>query len=367
MAWVYGTARFDPDEEYEEFQYRLLLWLMLSASVVTWVVILKSWDSPGYSRSLGPWVMGTFALLALLGWWGLRGRKQLFTPIAWVFMALVLVENLGMWFWVPGDELRALWLVVNVPAAYVVLGQRLGAVVTGLCIGLLALGHWLDAQAYSVSALVTFGLVLVYLAAFFHLYVDRSLSYYERMRASNQRLRELATHDHLTGVLNARAFAAQAERLMLMSARRSAPCAMLFADLDHFKRINDRHGHAAGDAVLHGVAQALVAQLRQSDVLGRVGGEEFAVFLPDTDLAGAARVAEGLRHRIEALALDVGGGKSLYVTASIGVASQHGDAQPLGVLQQHADEAMYQAKAQGRNRVAVYGAEAAKGVPTIGG
>lgn len=125
---------------------------------------------------------------------------------------------------------------------------------------------------------------------------------------------------------------------------------MLFVDLDHFKAINDTHGHAAGDEVLRTVAATLKSQLRRSDLLGRIGGEEFSVFLPDTDLDGARQVAENLRRAVQACQLEVDG-RQLSITASIGVAVRTSGTQTLQALQQQADEAMYEAKKAGRNRV----------------
>ncbi|GAB4087809.1 hypothetical protein GCM10028785_04780 [Hydrogenophaga soli] len=362
LGWVYGAPRFSADEEHAEFQYRLLIWLMLSGSVVTWLVLLGVVS--GFNLLQGPHIgfMTGFATVSLVLWGVLRGRKHLFMPVAWVYQACALAEYVAAWAWVPQDELRVLWFMVNVPGVYIVLGQRVGALATGVSVLLLWWGNPFNPRPYTGPAMVTLSLALLYLAVFFHLYVDRSLSYYQRMRESNQRLRDLASHDHLTGVFNARAFEVQAERLIRLAQRQGGDCAMLFVDLDHFKRINDQHGHAAGDVVLRTVAQAVAAQLRQTDVLGRVGGEEFAILLPDTDLAGAQQVAETLRLGVLGLQPDIGGGVRLPVTASIGVAALRGADANLPLLRQQADEAMYQAKAGGRNRVVVSGG----GLPTIG-
>lgn len=157
-------------------------------------------------------------------------------------------------------------------------------------------------------------------------------------------------HDALTGVFNARAYQAQSQALIQTGADAGRGYSVLFVDLDHFKRVNDQHGHAAGDKVLQVAARALQKGVRHNDVVGRIGGEEFGVLLPQTDLSQALRVAEHLRLSIEQLAIDVGG-HSLQITASIGVAHSPDGRLDLPSLQQRADSAMYQAKAAGRNRV----------------
>ena len=129
---------------------------------------------------------------------------------------------------------------------------------------------------------------------------------------------------------------------------------MLFIDIDHFKRINDTLGHAAGDDVLVRVAQAIASTLRGGDVVGRIGGEEFVVILPDADEKQAMMVAERIRHIISSLNIRLHG-QSVATTASIGTAEAKSDDKDIGETLMRADYAMYQAKQAGRNRVERYG------------
>jgi diguanylate cyclase (GGDEF)-like protein len=234
---------------------------------------------------------------------------------------------------------------------YLLLGQRVGALVTGLTVIGLALGNRHLQAPYSSNALATLLVGLVYLAVFFHSYVNQSLSYFRRMRALNSRLREAATQDPLTGLMNARAYHDGAQQALAQAQRAGQPSAVLFVDLDHFKAINDRHGHAAGDEVLRRVAAELRSRVRRSDWVGRIGGEEFSLFLPGAPLTEALRVAEQLRSGIEALSIDIDGGQTLAVTASIGVAPAERPGLSIAELLRQADAAMYLAKAAGRNRV----------------
>jgi diguanylate cyclase (GGDEF)-like protein len=135
------------------------------------------------------------------------------------------------------------------------------------------------------------------------------------------------------------------------SQRYSHSFGLLMIDLDHFKHINDQFGHPCGDMVLKEVASVLQAEVRSSDLVGRYGGEEISILLPETDILSARQVAEKLRRAIESHVFDYQG-TSVDVTASIGVsACQSGDGQSWQALLNQADEALYRAKESGRNRV----------------
>ena len=137
------------------------------------------------------------------------------------------------------------------------------------------------------------------------------------------------------------------------------PLALLLLDLDHFKQVNDQYGHAAGDQVLAGVGTALRSVLRARDFAGRNGGEEFAVLLPDTDIAAALEIAERVRAAIAEVTLP---GTGVPVTVSIGVAGFPGHASTLERLDRLADAALYVAKRQGRNRVELASVDAGQDV-----
>lgn len=176
------------------------------------------------------------------------------------------------------------------------------------------------------------------------------------------RLYRRANHDFLTGTLNRSALSQRAEELLEHRRRHSdePPVAVLLLDLDHFKLINDRHGHATGDRVLRSFARLLHEQLRQQDLLARLGGEEFAVVLPGIALDEARLIAERLRRRVEAMILATNDGESLHVTVSIGVSQlrPEDDDGSLDQVLERADEALYRAKANGRNRVELSADEA---------
>ena len=158
----------------------------------------------------------------------------------------------------------------------------------------------------------------------------------------------LASRDVLTGVYNRRSFDERLVEWFQAFRRNGRPYALLLIDIDHFKRINDTHGHPAGDAVLRQLAQLLSDQVRASDFVARYGGEEFVVLLPET---GTARAAETVAEKIRAAVADVAFPDAGQVTISVGLSvSEASDADASAVMRR-ADDALYQAKAAGRNRV----------------
>jgi len=161
-----------------------------------------------------------------------------------------------------------------------------------------------------------------------------------------------ASTDSLTEAMTRRAFKEEAEQMVGLALRHRHPLACIVLDIDHFKKINDGFGHAAGDAVLKAVAGACRQVLRAGDLFGRLGGEEFAIILPHADAQGAASAAEKLRAAIEARSVDGAPGVQgvLGVTASFGISALSIVAKDVETLLAHADAAMYQAKHDGRNR-----------------
>jgi diguanylate cyclase (GGDEF)-like protein len=170
-------------------------------------------------------------------------------------------------------------------------------------------------------------------------------THYEAQIELRAQLSSLADRDGLTGLLNHRAFHEHLASTLANVARQGLPAALLVIDLDHFKAINDEHGHLVGDAVLRAVAQTLVASGRAGDVVARIGGEEFAMLLPGAGPQDAGTVAERIRSAVEQIT------EPVPVTASIGVsAAPAGDVDGRDLLER-ADGALYAAKRQGRNQV----------------
>jgi diguanylate cyclase (GGDEF)-like protein len=179
----------------------------------------------------------------------------------------------------------------------------------------------------------------------------------------DQRIQALT--DPLTGALNRRAFILRSERLLQRHQYESAPLCLLFLDLDHFKSLNDAHGHSAGDSVLVHFVNVANGGIRPTDFVFRMGGEEFCCLLPYTNTEQAHRVAERIRHQFEMARTSTPGG-SIKATVSIGIASTEIFGYDIERLTWHADMAVYAAKRQGRNQVVVSTSEGANTSPRYG-
>lgn len=211
-------------------------------------------------------------------------------------------------------------------------------------------GDYVDLMQASLGQGLTFLLAFICLLGAGFGFV---LAVFERVA---QQMELMASHDGLTGCNNR----SSTDTLLaheLQRARRSAePVAFVLLDLDHFKQVNDQHGHVAGDAVLKSFASAVRGRLRASDVFGRTGGEEFGLVLPGTDATGARWLVEAIRLEVEAMVVPLPTGGTVKVTVSAGLALADAQSSLSGDrLYGQADQALYEAKRAGRNRVEVYG------------
>jgi diguanylate cyclase len=202
--------------------------------------------------------------------------------------------------------------------------------------------HALSAEALSwlrgFNIAVTFSL-LFYLSSLYLTLVNKA----------EKQLRILATTDPLTQLLNRRSFLELADYELTQRKRHLAPLAFVLADIDHFKSINDQHGHAVGDAVLKAVSQVLNQAVREQDSVARWGGEEFLILMPNATLEAASMVAERLREKVSAVEVNVGA-QSIKISMTFGVSS-HRLEEPVDGPVNRADSALYQGKARGRNQV----------------
>ena len=264
-----------------------------------------------------------------------------------VVVAGLLLSSMNLWLL---SCLITRWKTTGGRGAWLVVGA-LGfqTLVFALRIGLVGISSWVGAELMQSSAvqtltfMSTFAVVLVASMGFVFMARDRA----------DEDNRRLAAVDSLTGVANRRAVIAALDRDVARSIRTHEPMALMMVDIDHFKNVNDRYGHPVGDKVLCSVVEVLRERVRSQDLVGRYGGEEFMVLLPDTTAKGGYLLAQQLCEAVQALRLEHEG-QPIPVTVSIGVYG--GRLQPgdhWDMLISAADRALYEAKDRGRNRVEV--------------
>jgi diguanylate cyclase (GGDEF)-like protein len=286
------------------------------------------------------WLAGAFVLLALANIIKLIGFEDLINSIGNLLFVAAAVYTLAVAF--------IAWRRGNRSAGWFLLAWTLLEAFTIATAARLLL-H--SGRADDHDRIVYFGLPLSIVAAALLI----ALGIADRLRDQRRALSEAERHaqiDSLTGVLNRRSLIERLDAACLRARARGLPISLLFIDLDHFKEINDSFGHPAGDACLAAIIPPIQAELRQSDVIGRYGGEEFVVILSSADTAAAHPIAQRILERVAGVRVE-GFGKPIALTCSIGVATSD----MLGVWGEHliarADAAVYAAKRSGRNRVQI--------------
>lgn len=320
---------------YHPGQFAAALAAALSISFILEFAALRE-VVPRLARVLA-WMRWPYFAFAVAVWIPLlRPDTWLPNTVNLLLIVSTLTALLAGWrAWRRGSRQAGFFLIAWLPLLALTLVR-----VTQLIVGL-QLPEWLE---YGFPASMAYAAVVITVGL-----ADRTL----QVRHERDRAHRLAENDPLTGVLNRRAILDRLHEAWRNARDNGRSLAVLFLDLDHFKRINDTRGHAAGDACLRAVVGAIQEQLGGADHLGRYGGEEFLVVLRWVSARGAQQIAERICARAAALRVSVGG-EPISLTVSIGVAVMDADTPGAETLVECADTAQYRAKALGRNRVVVY-------------
>jgi diguanylate cyclase (GGDEF)-like protein len=327
----------------------ILIYAALHAGTPRWAVALWALLSEGLALAM---------FLAIRLGWSLRRpdpsltREQIVCalvagssayPLAGELRALVLpivlvILSFGMFQLKPGESTRLSWLALALLSTAMLFGML---VWPGSFAPWREFGHWLMA-AFTVPAVAV-------LAGRMSTIRHRLRQQREQLNAALARIEELATRDVLTGLHNRRHGEALLVQALQRQERSGQPFSLALIDLDHFKRINDRHGHAAGDAVLRAFAAAAQSVLRGTDQLARWGGEEFLLLLDATGEKAAGIALERMQHAVAQAAVEVEG-RALAFAFSAGLATRR-EGETAAMLLDRVDRALYRAKAAGRNQV----------------
>ena len=358
QRFFFGELVYTEHEGLQAFQHRFLISVSLSAVVFMLALIAIYWKTSRHADFFPfvamSWAVCALAYVGLWQWLRLHPRRLqlgslLTAGIYWVNLCIP-------GYMLPPDPLLPMWTTLLIVGVFMMAGRTWGWVATalGIASSYLLLSR-VDLTPFP-NAILTLWAASLGSAVLGHIYVARFNYFFSRMAYYNERLQWLSTRDSLTGTLNAAAFYDQCNAQLALCRRQGLPYAVLFVDLDHFKFVNDNYGHAAGDRVLKQVADIVQGCMRKSDLLGRVGGEEFSVFLTGTTLEESQLIAESIRTYIEGQQMTFNG-RAFQVTASIGLAwaSRSDPAlESIHDVQQLADKAMYEAKRSGRNQVALF-------------
>jgi diguanylate cyclase (GGDEF)-like protein len=341
---------------------------ILAAGVICWVL----WDH-GSQRSLLVW-WGVVAVLTLsrigLAWLFKRHEPAPERMLPWerAFVlslgASTLAWGLGGLLIMPPDaplhQALVYFFLMGVAAGAVAsYGAHAVAVTVAVCALMVPATVVFAFNGVLEIRILAAGGVLYMIAALrsthsFGFFLRRTFQLSYELRQAYARVSEQARTDELTNLANRRAFVELGTAALDQARRYGRPLALVMLDIDHFKKINDTYGHAAGDAALRATASVLRKAARASDTPGRLGGEEFAVLLPETNAAEALVVAERIREDVKALVV-ANEGATIRFTGSIGIAEQTGDTDTIDMLLHNADEALYEAKEGGRDRVVQFG------------
>lgn len=351
-----------------------VVWLLVFGYVL-WAGVVLLWPiGPETVRETHvaphlPWLLcllGLNTLLVAMAWGlGRLNRSSLwhehFAAQWYTLILLVTAHYIGIFSLATGVVLSGApvvgFMFLHRTAVF---GAMATAVITHLSLaagalaGLVPDGDMLGPVRNPDGSLSAFWVGSIYIFTVPQYVVLVALSYYilTRWRQREAEVRLLSMTDALTGVANRRAIMALLRRELEKSRDSGLPVSVVMADLDRFKQLNDSRGHPAGDAVIASAADVFRKALRQSDHVGRYGGEEFLIVLPGADTHGASLLAERCRAGLEAMTAKAPEGEPLRITASFGVCSNEGKPElEIDQLLGFADRALYCAKAQGRNRV----------------
>jgi len=340
---------FDKDESLLRFRFRILNSMMLVICLFSFLfALMNSLQINDIGTIHGTVDYLYSAVTVSLIFW-LRQSKEYYQTTALSVLLISLLTFTSALLFVPQDEFRIIWFYLLTFASYIIGGTRLGFIFLTLSIASITLCYSFFDLSLSDTAInsAIFGLIIG--ALFSHFYAQKINDYNNLLLNINKELEHHASKDFLTGLMNRRVFLEMGKKYFLTSMRHDSPLSFLMIDIDHFKLINDEYGHDMGDNVLRLVTSTMQNCLRENDLAGRLGGEEFGILLPETNLDQAMLVAEKIRSSVAAMECHIGN-KPFMITVSIGVADISPLDSSLEQVQKRADKALYCAKNEGRNQ-----------------
>ena len=347
--FLYSGFKFSSDEDLLKFKFKMLNSIFI---IVAFFSALFGLLSDLGINDLGPVhskvdYLYSFLTLGLIFY--LRRSKKNYIMAAYILLLISLLTFTSALIYVPHDEFRMIWFYLLIFAAYIINGTRLGLMSTIASISIiLTVNAFIDLNLSQTA--INSGILGLVIGSFFaYIYTNKITSYEASLKKQNSSLSLLASTDYLTGTMNKRMFNEISQHYFQTAQKNNLHLTLLLLDLDHFKKVNDTYGHQAGDLLLKRFAKTLQRILNKSDIFARIGGEEFAVLLSQTNSDEAYILAEKIRVEIEKDCIDYEG-QVICVTTSIGISENFENDTEFENIFSRADMALYKAKNEGRNR-----------------
>lgn len=346
FKYFFDGFLFESTAQVSEFRFRVFSTVLLVATIFAALHYLGQIDITDFHASINL----SYGIFSLLVWLGFRRRPENYFLYALLFAWFSLFVFVSAYVFAVHDEFRAIWFYILVTVSFVLLPRKWGDIFAILSIMALLLGYNLFETGISEDAIFSSVLGMLPFTLILRAYAKQSDKQVFELSETNHKLVELASKDELTNSYNRRSFYELGQQLFLIAKRQETPLSVMMLDLDNFKSVNDSYGHLVGDEVLRRFSQLCLNFQRESDVFARIGGEEFALILPNTDILGAIEIAERFVKVVDAMECSVAE-HDIDVTVSIGVAQVTESDVELENLRLRADMALYKAKDAGRNQV----------------
>lgn len=347
--FLYSGFKFSRDEDLLKFKFKMLNSMLI---IIAFFSLLFAIISDLGINDLGPIqtkVDYIYCALTLSLIFFLRASKSNYNLTAYAMLMVSLIAFTFALIFVPQDEFRIIWFYLLIFAAYIVNGKKFGLMFTAASIIIILVVHMFIELNLSQTAInsAILGLVIGSFLAYF--YTSKITSYEHSLKEQNSSLNLLASTDYLTGIMNKRMFNDISEHYFQTAQKDRLNLTLLLLDLDHFKKVNDTYGHQAGDILLKNFVKNTKGLLNKSDIFARIGGEEFAILLSQSDIDGAYMLAEKIRKETQNLFVKYEG-QDICVTTSIGISQNRKTDTAFENIFSRADTALYHAKSSGRNK-----------------
>lgn len=352
--FFYSNFEFEEDETLLKFKFKMINSVLLIVAFFSLLFGLMSDLGINDIGSFHAKVDYVYSIIAVFLVIFLRFSKENYIIASHILLVSSVLTFFSALINVPQDEFRIIWFYLMIFLAYILNGSKSGVFYTAVSILIILASHLFWDLKLSHIAINSAVLGLVIGSFLSHVYTKKISDYEKTLHEKNATLEMLAFTDGLTKIMNKRTFDEVSKNYFERLQRDGQGFSLLMLDLDNFKIINDTYGHQVGDLILMQFAETIRPLVRKSDVFARIGGEEFAILLSNSEVAGAERLAEKIHEAVKNISVQCEK-KSISVTTSIGITQNKKTDASFDEIVFRADNALYQAKDKGRNQTCILG------------